>query len=387
MNTKERFLMILDFKKPDRCIDWEFAYWGGTINRWYKEGLHEVNGLVQKVEEGETIGGPGLYWSEDNPWIYAGDVDEHFGFDEGIRRPPVNIWIFPGYEVRVIDEGERKKEIVDKDGIRKIIMKDNSSMPYWLEWPVKDRRSWERVRRERLNLKKDSVEKRILTDKRTMISNIENSTYPVGLLGYPAGFFGSLRFLIGDVNLFMLYYDDPALVKDISSYLTDFWIDCCEEMLSWFDVDAVFFWEDMAGRNGSLISPKMFREFMTPCYRKLIGFLKSRGIKHFIVDTDGKVDELVPLFLETGITGVYPFERQAGNDLLTFRKKYPKLQMMGGFDKNVLIKSKKEIDDELDIVKECLKFGGYIPMADHLIPPNVPFEIFEYYRNKIKQIL
>jgi len=33
MNTKERFLRILDFEKPDRCIDWEFAYWGGTINR------------------------------------------------------------------------------------------------------------------------------------------------------------------------------------------------------------------------------------------------------------------------------------------------------------------------------------------------------------------
>ena len=229
-----------------------------------------------------------------------------------------------------------------------------------------------------MNLKKDGVDKRVLLDKKSMINNIKNRTYPVGLLGYPAGFFGSLRFLIGDINLFMLYYDDPVFIKEILSYLTDFWIDCSEEMLSWFDIDVVFFWEDMAGKNGSLISPKMFREFMSPFYKRLIGFLKNRGIKFFLVDTDGKVGELVPLFLEAGITGVYPFERQAGNDLLTFRKKYPKLQMMGGFDKNVLTKSKKEIDDELDLVNECLNYGGYVPMADHLIPPNVPFEHFKY---------
>ena len=170
MNSKERFLKTLNFERPDRYNDWEFAYWGGTLNRWYKEGLPKIHGFSRVIEEGETIGGPGLYWSDDNPWPYASDVDVHFSFDEGIRRPPVNIWIFPAFEVRVISEGERKREIVDTDGIRKIIMKDSSSMPHWLEWPVKDRKSWSKISEERLNLKKDSVEKRVLYEKKSMIS-------------------------------------------------------------------------------------------------------------------------------------------------------------------------------------------------------------------------
>lgn len=65
MNTREKFLKILNFEKIERNINWEFAFWGGTLNRWYREGLPKLSGFPRKIEEGETIGGPGLYWSED----------------------------------------------------------------------------------------------------------------------------------------------------------------------------------------------------------------------------------------------------------------------------------------------------------------------------------
>ena len=177
------------------------------------------------------------------------------------------------------------------------------------------------------------------------------------------------------------------LIKDILKFLTDFWINCCEEILNYIDVDVMLFWEDTSGKNASLISPKLFREFIMPCYKRIINYLKKKGIKNFMVDTDGKINELVPLFLEAGITCIYPLKRQAENDLLGFRKKYPRMQIMCGFDKNVLSQSKEQIDKELNIVSEVLKYGDYILTADYLIPPNVPFENFRYYKNIIKEIL
>ncbi|GAG63718.1 unnamed protein product, partial [marine sediment metagenome] len=36
MEARERFLKIMNFEKVDRNIDWEFGYWGGALNRWYK---------------------------------------------------------------------------------------------------------------------------------------------------------------------------------------------------------------------------------------------------------------------------------------------------------------------------------------------------------------
>ena len=214
-----------------------------------------------------------------------------------------------------------------------------------------------------------------------------NRTFPLGILGAPTGFFGTLRFLVGEQRLFMLYYDDPQLINDILDHLCELWLLMIEELTSKMDFDVACFWEDMSGKQGSLISPATFKEFMTPRYIRIIKFLKNKGINLFVVDTDGKVEELIPLFMETGINMMYPFEQQAGNDLIEIRKKYQNLAILGGFDKNTLAQGKEQIDKELEKMSYLISTGGYIPYADHLIPPNSTWENFKYYRNKLKTII
>lgn len=82
--------------------------------------------------------------------------------------------------------------------------------------------------------------------------------------------------------------------------------------------------------------------------KRIISFLRSKKIEKSVVDTDGNVEKLIPLFLEAGVNMLYPFERQAGNDLAAYRKKYPGVAMVGGFDKNTLFKGKEDIDKELE---------------------------------------
>jgi hypothetical protein len=388
MNSRERFIEVLNFNTGVRTLDWEFGYWGGTLNRWYSEGLEKVYGLKRQVSYGEGVCGPGLHWpmpsfSEDI--LKDKDVCACFGFDEGVALIPYNYWIYPKYEKIIIHEDDHKKELVDIDGIRKIVKKDDSSIPFFMEWPVKNMKEWDGFKEDRLNV--NTIQQRFSGVGAEISEKLKSRTCPLGLLGDPVGFFGSLRFLLGEVNLFMFYYDDPKLIKSIASYLCDFWIQICEELLGMIDVDCVFFWEDMSGKQGSLISPKTFREFMSPYYKRMIGFLENKGLKHFIVDTDGNVEELIPLFLETGITGMYPFEIQAQNDILEIRSKYPELQMFGGIDKNELTKDNKAIDAEVKKIDGMLNFGGYIPYADHLVPPNVSWENYVYYRNQVKKII
>ena len=70
-----------------------------------------------------------------------------------------------------------------------------------------------------------------------------------------------------------------------------------------------------------------------------------------------------------------------------FRKKYPDLRIFGGFDKNALYKGKEFIDKELEKMPYLIKKGGFIPFADHDIPPNSPWENFKYYRNRLNDIV
>ena len=86
---------------------------------------------------------------------------------------------------------------------------------------------------------------------------------------------------------------------------------------------------------------------------------------------------------------MYPFERAAGNDMLRIRKNFPDFQLMGGIDKRVLFEgsSKEDIDAELEIVRQLLKSGRYIPHIDHFVSQDCTWKNFTYYRNKLNNII
>jgi hypothetical protein len=87
--------------------------------------------------------------------------------------------------------------------------------------------------------------------------------------------------------------------------------------------------------------------------------LKSHGIKNIILDSDGCVNSLIPIFVEGGITGILLMERAAGMDPEAVRKAYPKLQMIGGVDKLKIAKDGCCIDDELEKIAALIGRGGY----------------------------
>jgi len=106
-----------------------------------------------------------------------------------------------------------------------------------------------------------------------------------------------------------------------------------------------------------------------------------------LLDTDGDCNDLIPVFMNAGVTGMYPFETQCGMDIVKVRKLYPDLQMLGGIPKSELPKGQKRIDEILQPVEQVLKTGGFVPFGDHFIPPDVDFENFSYYRNRLNELI
>ena len=117
---------------------------------------------------------------------------------------------------------------------------------------------------------------------------------------------------------------------------------------------------------------------MLPAYQKVTSFLREMGVKIILVDTDGNIQKLVPLFMESGITAIFPFEIQAGNDILSFRRKYPRLQILGGIDKMKIALGKAAIDEELNSkIPFMLKAGGFVPHVDHQVHPEISWGEFQ----------
>lgn len=45
------------------------------------------------------------------------------------------------------------------------------------------------------------------------------------------------------------------------------------------------------------------------------------------------------------------------------------------------------LDREVEKVGRMLEKGGYLPYTDHMVPPEVSFENYTYFRQKLKEVM
>jgi hypothetical protein len=384
MNNRERFLAIMNFEPPDRGLLWEMGYWAETLERWYEEGL-------KQRENGQPLFGAGLrggaspHNRQSATDILEQDAHGVLGLDTGIVRLPINSGPQPSFEQIIFEEDEQFLVYQDEYGVRKRINKTQVSPPQFIDWPVASRRDFYRLKEERF---RPVLSERVPSSWSRLVEEYRLRDYPLAIGCYPIGFYGFLRLLMGEERLLTAFYDAPDLLHEIMGFLADFWIQLFEQALEFVRIDSAYFWQDMAYRNGPLISPIMFREFLTPCYKRLTGFLREKGVRIILVDCDGNLEALIPLFLEAGLTGVFPLEVQAGNNLLEIRRRFPRLQMLGGIDKLAIAQGQQAIDRELELkVPLLVAGGGYIPFLDHLVHPGISWADFRYYRARLRGML
>jgi uroporphyrinogen decarboxylase len=379
MNTREKFLANMAFEPGASNLKWEYGYWAATVRRWYKEGLRCTVGIPDNFEGGMSIRAEKMGYIEGG--VVDRDVNKQLGLDEPQYRIPVNNFIYPLFDKKILEEHENWFTYRDGWGVVKQEMKDRSTPEKIISGPVKTIEDWEKLK-ERLQ---PDTEGRLPDNWKELCKSYKEND-PLLVLGGGQGFYGSPRYLFGDVEVLYAFADNPKLIHNINDYLCNFWIELYDRVIQDVKPDVGFVWEDMCYRNGPLISPKMFEEFMLPYYKRLCGFYRDHGIKIIHVDTDGNAWKLIPLFLKGGVTGLFPMEAAAGMDVARLREAFPTLQMIGGVDKIQLMKDKNAIDYELEKkIFPTMSKGGFIPMVDHLVPPEVSWENFAYYRNKLSE--
>ena len=183
------------------------------------------------------------------------------------------------------------------------------------------------------------------------------------------------------------FYDQPRLVRRIIADRLQFGKDLLRRVLFTGFLDFVQIWEDMAYKTATMISPGFVREYMLPAYKELVAYLRKGGVKLIMVDTDGRANDLLPIFLEAGIDGMHPCEIAAGCDPVLLRRNHPNGALMGGLDKRAIASGQEGVESELRRVKPVLEAGAYIPMLDHYVPPDVSYKTYLYYVERRRELL
>lgn len=356
MNGRERYLACLTGEEVDRPPFWLlWGPWGTTLQRWLNEGMP-----------------PGT----DHRKAWAPDDPPH--------TIPVNCGPCPTSDYTLVEEDDRTHTWIDRWGIRRRNLKGAESMSEFLEFPVKSRRDWEQFREERLD---PDHPDRVSGVKGLCRRWIEKGV-PLQLGYYPdVGIFGSVRWLLGDEECLMAFCTQPDLVHDIMDHMTSLYLTVFEKVVREVQVDIIHMWEDMCGRQGPLISPAQWEEFLGPCYRRIKAFAVQHGIPIFSVDTDGQPDLIIPPMMDAGVNLLWPFEVAAGCDVNVFGRKYSTLGMMGGIDKRALALGPAAIDAELERIRPAMAKGRYIPELDHAVPDDVSWQNYCYYAEALKRLI
>jgi len=379
MDSREKFHAVMERQENPSILKAEFAYWAGTIRRWLAEGLPEVKPVSGNILDSEPIRGSKAV-SPQNAGRVDVNVMEYFDLDSYLEKFPFDI--SPLLEQEIISEDSSYRIYKDSFGLVNKISKRHPGIPMVLEYPVKDRKSF----RKYISAYDEDFSKRLPPGFDRLAQALKERDFPIRLGGNPFGFSFLARHLMGEVGFMMGMYDDPRLIKDFNQFYLDFVMKYWDIILRKVDMDCIFILEDIAYRSGSFISKEMFDEFLKPYYIRFIDYLSQHRIKNIFVDCDGLIEELIPLWIDVGITGIFPIE--AVNDLEKIRRDYPDLDLLGGFDKRVLFEGsdRQKIDEELEKTKRVMDKGGYIPHIDHAVSEDVTWENFKYYRNRLNDM-
>jgi len=202
-----------------------------------------------------------------------------------------------------------------------------------------------------------------------------------------AGPFWQLREWCGFEPLCMLFIEDPAFVREMVEFRTEFVSRTMSRVLAAGVVDGVSIREDMAYKEKSMISPLMTRDFLAPAWRRWAAEARQAGALIVDMDSDGKVDELIPIWMEVGINVCDPIEVAAGNDVNEYRQTFGRdMAYRQGVDKRCIAKGGRVIEEELARLEPVVKDGGFIPGCDHGVPFDISWLDFVHYSRCLAEL-
>lgn len=322
--AREAFQDIMHFRDAEYLPLFEWGWWPATLNRWHAEGLpYSFVDTYSYVDD----------------CLNPASVQKYLGLD-AIEYIMLNTGPIPSMVSEITYEDERSRIVVSRvAGLKWVTkeMKDGTSMPQFIEFGLKTREDWEKFkrlldpydkRRYPKNWGEDLFDYYAKTDK-----IVDLHCFSV---------YGNLRNWMGLENILINFYKDPELMKEVIDYYVDFQIELSRPALENARIDYAFIWEDMCYKNGPHMSPKIFREFLLPGYKKITRFIRKHGVDIIAVDSDGNLDLVIPLLIEGGVNCILPLEVQAGMDAPALRKKYGRqLLMMGNIDKRAIAAGKE----------------------------------------------
>ncbi len=371
MTPRENALAILRGQPAEALPTVCFGYWSQTLSRWAQQGH-----ITKEDAEGYCAQGDG---GEADRRIMA-----RLGFDF-VWSPAVtpHTGLLPSFDVRVVEERPDGGRVIrNAEGLLTLVKPGLCSIPAEIGTSLLSRTVWESAYLPRLQFSAARVRYDL-----SRLPPPQKREAPLGL--HCGSLCGYMRNLLGVQQMSYLYADDPELYGEIVDTIAELCYRCTEaELGSGVVFDYAHFWEDICYRNGPLVAPSVFREYFAPHYRRITKLLRDYGVELVSLDCDGKIDALLPIWLENDVQVMFPIEVGTwGGSIGPWRAQYgSSVRGVGGVNKHVFSKDRAAVDAEIDRLTPLIAAGGYLPCPDHRLPPDTDFALVQYFCDRLHRL-
>jgi len=372
MTSRERVINAIERKPIDRIPRYD-SFWDTTIAEFQKQGMPPLPPMPMADADG-------MQKPAGNP------VGDYFNFDIDSMHLDISMRL----PTKVLEDDGERYIVQDRFGWTAQKYKGRSSSMHFLDHVTKTREDWNRL-------------KTGMTLDPAAPSRLDSESYYIHLNPYPSwkgasaiyeAFRKRNKYLMftcyGPYECTWRHYGyeatlmdliaEPEWMEEIFSVTVDLIISILEYAISLgMKPDGLFMVEDMGEMRSTLFSPEIYRSLLFPYYRKLADFLHGNSI-HFLMHSCGKIDSLIPLFIEEGLDVLQPLQANTGLDIVKLKQQYGKdITFFGNIGVEAFTMGESAIKEELFRKIPAAKEGyGYIYHSDHSIPPNVTYNTYKH---------
>lgn len=367
MNSRERVVLALNHKEPDRVpIDLGATIVSSIVRASYVELMKYLGMPADQIEMLDHV--------QQLPYLDE-PLLERFGVDFRLIQMPAAT--APG--LRVFEEGNYFA-FIDRWGSKLHMPKEGGLYFDWVEFPIRvptmdalDHYPWPRPDPAE-NIAQLRLQAEHLS-KSTEFALVGSAIIGGGIFEQPARTMGMESFLMALVT-------EPRFADRLMEQITEIYIESCDGYLDQVGefIQVFTYWDDLCGQTGWLVRPDIYRKMVKPKQRRLLEAIKKKTNAKVFYHSCGASRGLIPDLIDLGFDIVNPVQVSARDmDSRQLKKDFGADIVFwgGGVDTQHVLPfgTPDEVRDEVRRrIDDLAPGGGFVFAAVHNIQAFVPPE-------------
>lgn len=367
MKSRARVMQALNHKEPDRVpIDLGATIVTSLSRQVYLELNRHLSIPVEEIKM--------LDYVQQLPYV-SEVLMQRFGVDFRMVQLPAATTS----GVDIFEEGEYFA-FLDRWGAKLHMPKTGGFYFDWVDFPIKeatmqalDDYSWPRPDPAEVNARLGREAKHLY----------ETSEYAlVGSAVIGGGIFEQPARVMGLQNFLMALVSEPVFADRLMETITDIYIESCNNYLDQVGpyIQVFTYWDDIAGQNGWMIRPELYRKMVKPKQKRLVEAIKKKTQARLFYHSCGATRDLIPDLIDIGFDILNPVQVSArGMDTKALKTDFGKDIVFwgGGVDTQRVLpfgKPQEVVDEVKRRIDDLAPGGGFVFAAVHNIQALVPPE-------------